>query len=185
MKTFRPELLSSLSCFLEGQTVAERAGAMILNNIATLGLVNPEAARHSSGHSRDTHGVGKECCATICAYAPLIDDLGFKASTAKIASLGEDDAPDGKRLAGLMDELKERLYDECESSTFFAMDQREAAYYTAPLTGWKELINRFPAIGDDVEESSKCMALSRYAAAVFHSVQIVEFGLIELGTFIG
>ena len=36
----------------------------------------------------------------------------------------------------------------------------------------------------DAEEASKCFALSRFAASVFHSVQLVEVGLIELGTFI-
>ena len=36
----------------------------------------------------------------------------------------------------------------------------------------------------DVEEASKCFALSRYAAAIFHSIQVVETGLIELGTYI-
>jgi hypothetical protein len=43
---------------------------------------------------------------------------------------------------------------------------------------------RFPKIGDDIEEASKCYALSRYSAAVFHSVQIIEIGLIELGSFL-
>jgi hypothetical protein len=43
---------------------------------------------------------------------------------------------------------------------------------------------RFPRIIDDVEEASKCYALSRYSAAVFHSVQIFEAGLIELGKFL-
>ena len=31
----------------------------------------------------------------------------------------------------------------------------------------------------------KCFALSRYAAAVFHSLQAVEHGLIVLSRFIG
>ena len=36
----------------------------------------------------------------------------------------------------------------------------------------------------DVKEASKCFALSRYAAAVFHSLQVVEIGLIDLGRVI-
>jgi hypothetical protein len=31
----------------------------------------------------------------------------------------------------------------------------------------------------------KCFALSRYAGAVFHSVQTIEFALIDLGKFLG
>lgn len=37
----------------------------------------------------------------------------------------------------------------------------------------------------DIEEAAKCFALSRYAATVFHSTQVVEAGLIELGKLIG
>jgi len=35
-----------------------------------------------------------------------------------------------------------------------------------------------------VEEMHKCFALSRYAGAVFHSVQTIEFGLLDLGKFL-
>ena len=45
-------------------------------------------------------------------------------------------------------------------------------------------MSRFPASLSDIEEASTCFAVSRYAAAIFHSVQVVEIGLIELGTFI-
>src|SRR5207237_738480 len=53
-----------------------------------------------------------------------------------------------------------------------------------PREKWEQVIDRFPDTVLDVEESAKCFALSRYAAAVFHSIQIVEYGLIELGKFI-
>jgi len=32
---------------------------------------------------------------------------------------------------------------------------------------------------------SKCFALSRYAATVYHACQVIELGLIELGKFLG
>ena len=43
------------------------------------------------------------------------------------------------------------------------------------------VIDRFPDTVMDVEEMGKCFALSRYSACVFHSLLIVECGLIELG----
>ena len=47
------------------------------------------------------------------------------------------------------------------------------------------MITKFPNTLDDIEEAHKCFALDRFAAAIFHSNQIIEIGLIELGKFIG
>jgi hypothetical protein len=90
-----------------------------------------------------------------------------------------------ERLRDLVTEFQERLIDEMSVPRFFSLSDREVKYYVTPWEGWKEIIHRFPKTITDIEEASKCFALSRYGAAVFHSVQIVESGLIELGTFIG
>jgi hypothetical protein len=82
-------------------------------------------------------------------------------------------------------ELQGRLIDEMEGKSFWAMSLGEAELYSSPRKGWEKIIERFPDAVDDIEEASKCLALSRYAAAVFHSIQVVEAGLIQLGTYIG
>jgi hypothetical protein len=79
--------------------------------------------------------------------------------------------------------IDSRLIDETEDKVFFSLLPREMEFYEKPQRGWETALSRFN-IHSDVEEASKCYALSRYAAAVFHSIQIVEAGLIELGTFI-
>ena len=56
--------------------------------------------------------------------------------------------------------------------------------YQRPRDGWEQVILRFPDAVGDIEECNKCFALARYAAAVFHSLQAVEVGLIELGRII-
>jgi hypothetical protein len=81
-------------------------------------------------------------------------------------------------------ECVERLIDEATVGQFFILTPREADIFKNPRNGWEPSIKRFPRIVDDVEEASKCIALSRYSAAVFHSVQIIEIGLIELGIFL-
>ena len=68
---------------------------------------------------------------------------------------------------------------------FYAFNMYETEYYENPRWGWEEMIDRFPHTLTDIEETSKCLALSRYPATVFHSVQVVEVGLIELGKSIG
>ncbi len=82
-------------------------------------------------------------------------------------------------------ELQERVIDEINSQFFAYIPPNRATYYVKPHEGWEEIIERFPNTLDDVEEARKCFALDRFAAAVFHGTQIIEVGLIELGTFIG
>src|ERR1700730_953818 len=81
-------------------------------------------------------------------------------------------------------ELGGRLYDEMRGRFFWALTMSETEYYKNPHKGWEEVIAKFQASITDVEEASKCFALSRYAAAVFHSLQVVEIGLIDLGRVI-
>ena len=68
---------------------------------------------------------------------------------------------------------------------FFSLSLEETEHYKNPRKGWEEIVGRFPNALDDIEEARKCYALSRYAASVFHSVEVVECGLLELGQLIG
>lgn len=89
------------------------------------------------------------------------------------------------QLGELGNELHGRLIAEMTGRFFFRLSSRETEYYSNPWEKWEVIVSRFRETLGDVEEASKCFALSRYAAAVFHSLQVIETGLIELGTFIG
>jgi hypothetical protein len=52
--------------------------------------------------------------------------------------------------------------------------------YTNPDQDWKTIIRRFPKLRHDVEECSKCFALGRYPASLFHVLLVAEFGIIEV-----
>jgi hypothetical protein len=82
-------------------------------------------------------------------------------------------------------DIQNRLRDELSLNLFFRLPQDKKRYFDEPLKGWEEAIKRFPEIISNVEEMSKCFALSRYAASVFHSVRAIESALIHLGKFIG
>lgn len=114
-------------------------------------------------------------------------EIGMSASAASlrklVAEAGSPDCTWGK-LQSLADEMHGRIVDEANARQFFSLSVREADWYSLPRRGWERPLERFPDIVDDVEEASKCFALSRYAGAVFHSVQIIEVGLIDLGTFL-
>jgi hypothetical protein len=62
----------------------------------------------------------------------------------------------------------DRLVDEAEYKTFFVLTPFEADWFIHPRRGWEQALERFPNAGDDVEEASKCFALSHYAASIFH-----------------
>jgi len=124
---------------------------------------------------------------TLESYQGSLVLLAMSASHASVGKLLEmvrQQEAKMSQLIGLCDQLNERLVDECRDRIFFALTPREAEFYNSPRAGWEKAIDRFPDTVDDVEEAFKCFALSRYLAAVFHSVQIVEVGLIELGRLI-
>ena len=52
--------------------------------------------------------------------------------------------------------------------------------YLNPLKDWETVLRRFPKMQYNVEESAKCFALERYGAAVFHVLQVAEYGVIEV-----
>lgn len=82
-------------------------------------------------------------------------------------------------------EIQTRMHDELSINLFFKLPNQRKLYFDFPLKGWEEIVARFPETTGNIEEMSKCFALSRYAACVFHSVRAVESSLIHLGKFIG
>jgi hypothetical protein len=123
----------------------------------------------------------------IATFEDPLRDFGFIASAASIKKIMAILSKQTVTWADLIPPASEclgRLIDESKDMEFFALLPRKSDYFKKPMRGWESAIDRFPNIRDEIEEASKCYALSRYAAAVFHSVQIVEHGLVELGVFI-
>jgi hypothetical protein len=84
-----------------------------------------------------------------------------------------------------LSEIRSRLDDELSSRLFFGLSAGKAKFYDGYREGWEEVIDRFPPTLNDIEEMSKCFAFSRYPASVFHSLQVVEHGIVALGEHIG
>jgi hypothetical protein len=87
-------------------------------------------------------------------------------------------------LAGAVEEIFSRLHDELSLQVFFNLPANKRDYFDSPTMGWEEVIERFPESIGDIEEMSRCFALSRYPAAVFHSVNAIEGVLVQLGKFL-
>jgi hypothetical protein len=117
---------------------------------------------------------------------PICRESGLKASAATVRRMIQalDNDPNREDSKEWDAELRGRLIDEMTETVFFSLTPQETEYYSEPRKGWEKIIERFGDTVGDIEEARKCFALSRYAAAIFHTLQIVEFGLIELGGFI-
>jgi hypothetical protein len=121
------------------------------------------------------------------SYREPLLDLGMSASRAsldRLIKILEVEKCKWASLSGASAEFLGRLHDETDDRTFFSLNLRETEYFTKPVLGWESPVARFPEILGDVEEARKCFALSRYSGAVFHSIQIIESGLITLGTYL-
>jgi hypothetical protein len=81
--------------------------------------------------------------------------------------------------------LKETLEDEMRSHVFLHLTLKEAEWYEKPDNEWHVVISRFYKLRHDIEESSKCFALGRYAASLFHVLLVAEFGIIKVAELFG
>jgi hypothetical protein len=70
---------------------------------------------------------------------------------------------------------------ELSTHFFVGVPESKKDLYCNPKKGWEEILAKFPSATEDTEEMNKCYALCRYSAAVFHSLLVVEHGLIALG----
>jgi|GEM_PF-2989793 len=89
------------------------------------------------------------------------------------------------KMTSMLKELRERIEDDLHSTVLLTLTEGESALYEKPEQNWGGVTTRFYKIRHDVEECSKCLALGRYAAAVFHAMLIAEFGVIQVSEFFG
>jgi hypothetical protein len=85
-----------------------------------------------------------------------------------------------REMASMLRELRERLEDDLHSTVFVNLSAQESELYEHPDKEWRDVVSRFYKLRHDIEECSKCFALARYGAAVFHAMLIAEFGVIQV-----
>ncbi|HSY35561.1 MAG TPA: hypothetical protein VK814_07425 [Acidobacteriaceae bacterium] len=84
----------------------------------------------------------------------------------------------------ILKDLRERIEDDLESQYFLHLEPKEANLYNQPLEGWEDVFPRFPKVRHNIQESSRCFALERYGAAVFHILLVAEYGVIQVATLL-
>lgn len=83
-------------------------------------------------------------------------------------------------MAEALHALHTRFEDDLGSEYFLHLSVQDADMYKNPTKNWDKALGRFWRMRKDVEESSKCFALGRYAAALFHVLLVAEHGVVEL-----
>lgn len=80
-------------------------------------------------------------------------------------------------ISELCARLAQSIEDESKSRVFIVLDPSLQERYTRPRHEWEVVIDTYPRIIREVEEASKCLALERPTATVFHCMRIMEHGL--------
>jgi hypothetical protein len=89
--------------------------------------------------------------------------------------------PTNAEIQTLFTELNKRIEAELKAHTYLCISRDETPFYRDPLNEWSETVTAFPSTRYDIEEASKCVALTRNTAAVFHLNKVIGAGLTALG----
>jgi len=114
--------------------------------------------------------------------------LGLRVSasnTENIVQILEGKYPGGgyNKLHDFITILRNSLHIELDSTVFVHVGYSQAAYYRDSLEGVSDDVqDNFTSALEDFREAARCYALGRHNASVFHSMRVLEIGLIALGT---
>ncbi len=89
-------------------------------------------------------------------------------------------------LHSLFAALYRQIEWEMEETLFFHIRSNGTKYFhdDQQLFG-KEVADKFPRLTEDISEAGKCLALSRYTAAVFHLMRVMEITVQMFGKKLG
>jgi hypothetical protein len=107
-------------------------------------------------------------------------ELDLTASVATIRKMRAVLEKNGSKYGELFsfgDELYGRIHDEMKTRQFLALSMEESARFINPKLSWKEVVVQFPSATVDIEEATRCIALSRATAGVFHMMRSMEIAI--------
>ncbi len=81
-----------------------------------------------------------------------------------------------------LEELENRISDDLKRKYFLLLSSVEAELFTNPTKSLGAIVNKIPNITTDMEEASKCLAVGRSTATVFHLMRAMEVGVQSFGS---
>jgi hypothetical protein len=124
---------------------------------------------------------------TFQRFADSLSQMGCESSAAsarRIGLAGRPEAVDTTALREGVKELRGRLADDLKLPMFFVLTPREGELYASASAGGAftaSVADAFPSALYDSVEATKCLALGRTTACVFHLMRVMEIGLTALG----
>lgn len=97
-----------------------------------------------------------------------------------------DEKRQSDELLWVVRELQQRVQDELSERFFLYIPPEDAGFYKnadGSLAG--PVLDKWPRLAEDSSEASKCFALGRHTACVFHLMRVMEFGVQQFGRKLG
>ncbi len=86
----------------------------------------------------------------------------------------------------LIDELIFNMQAEMDSHLYLCVpDSKKALYVDAATAFGEQVESLFPKARKDVFEAARCLVLDRWTASVFHSMRVIEHGLLAIAVKVG
>jgi len=103
----------------------------------------------------------------------------------EVISFFEREDADNLGLHDAMRHVCDDLQRELSLQLFIRIRSEHRERFESPFKGWEAIVNKFGDATRDIEEMNKCFSLCRYTAAMFHALQVAEWGAIAFGDRIG
>lgn len=89
-------------------------------------------------------------------------------------------------FATALQELNHRIREDLDSKHFITLTPAEDDFFDPKAHPFgPEILAKFPSATFDIEEASKCMAIGRYTACVFHLMRVMEIALHAIHNCLG
>jgi hypothetical protein len=93
----------------------------------------------------------------------------------------ESDSPKVGKFSVLLGELQKRMEDEFEAQLFLYLPPDDASLYQKPFNDWDNTLAKRQVLASfDIEEGSKCLALHRGTACVYHMMRLMEIAVKDI-----
>lgn len=140
------------------------------------------ADQFGTGQIRAITAEVKECLDSIQREAARLGwDRVIEQAELLRGDIGTE-TPEGLRKAAEI--LQNQIYAEMKTCLYFAVPYADRRLYEDPTAVWAEVADKFDVL-TDAQEASRCLALDRPTACVFHLMRVVEVGVRVLGTRFG
>jgi HEPN domain-containing protein len=109
--------------------------------------------------------------------------LGLQSTLAKVKRCYEQakiGTLDKSEWMNHLDELESRFHDDIKGLHLLYIEPKKFALYIEQQPFGEEVHSRFFLANHDIREATRCLALNRYDACVFHSMRVLEHGLRAL-----